>query len=150
MYRDSEPFFRAVPGFAEPAALREMNGVTMAFIGDAVYELLVRDHVLSVLNGKVQLLHKKTVSFSNAAFQSAAAKALLPTLTQEEQAVFRRGRNAHTAHTPKNKTRADYHLATALEAVFGYLYLTKQEQRISCLFQAIVKMNEEYENAKNQ
>ena len=138
------------PHYADASALREMNGVTMAFIGDAVYELLVRDYVLSAANGRAELLHRQTVAFSNAAFQSAAAKALLPLLTEEEQAVFRRGRNAHTGHTPKNKTRAEYHLATALEAVFGWLYLTGQMQRLKALFGAVVNLKEESDHADEQ
>ena len=150
MCPENETALGGLPAFAAPDALKEMNGVTMAFIGDAVYELLVRDRVLSDLNGRVELMHLKTVSFSNAAFQCAAAGALLPRLTDAELAVFKRGRNAHTGHVPKNKTRQEYQLATALEALFGYLYLTKQTGRLNELFGMIVTLNEEYENEKRK
>ena len=138
-----DELLNALPRFTPEKALSEMNGVTLAFVGDAVYELLVRDRVLSACSGRVNALHEKTVAFSNAAFQSAAAKRLLPLLTEDEAAVFMRGRNAHTAHTPKNKTRAEYHLATALEAVFGYLYIVRRTDRICALFQKITEFYEE-------
>lgn len=141
MCPENEALFSLLRG----ADLKEQNGVTLAFLGDAVYELLVREHVLSVCGGRVRALHEKTVAFSNAAFQSAAAGALLPDLTEEETAVFRRGRNAHTGHVPKNKSTAQYHLATGLEAVFGYLCLTGNAQRILELFAKIIKLNEETE-----
>ena len=150
MCPEEEAVFGGLPAFSGPDALREMNGVTLAFIGDAVYELLVRDRVLSGANGRVELLHRRTVSYSNAAFQSEAAKALLPRLTPEELSVFKRGRNAHTGHVPKNKTRAEYQLATALEALFGYLYLTKQNGRLRELFDAVTQISEEYENEKRK
>ena len=136
-----------LPAFTGPEALTGANGLTLAFVGDAVWELLARDRALNECGGRVQALHRETVAFSNAAFQSAAAKAILPLLTEEEAAVFRRGRNARPGHVPKNKTQADYHLATALEAVFGYLYLTKNLSRMRALFGAAAAL---YEAQKNE
>ena len=126
----------------------KLNGLTLAYIGDAVYELMARETILAREAGNVNRLHEKTVSFSNAAFQSYVSKALEPLLTEEEAAAFRRGRNARPGHVPKNKTQAQYHRATGLEALFGYLYLTRQTARIAELFGAVVKINEEYEHAK--
>lgn len=117
--------------------LKELNGVTLAFIGDSVYELMVRSSVLSKNHGRVQELHQKTVAFSNASFQAAAAKRLQPKLSEEELSVFKRGRNSHPGHTPKNKSQADYHLATGLEALFGWLYITNKTERLSQLFEFI-------------
>ena len=125
---------------------RDLNGLTLAFIGDGVYELLVRDYILTRCGGNVQALHERTVSFSNAAFQCEAAKKLLPTLDEEEAAVFRRGRNARAGHVPKNKTQAEYHTATGLEALFGYLYLTGRTERLETLFETVRELNEEMEH----
>ena len=135
-----------------PAAgfdLKDLNGLTLAFLGDAYYELLVREYVLTGSVGMVQDLHERTVSFSNAAFQAAAANALQPLLTETEAVYFKRGRNAHAGHVPKNKTQAQYHLATALEAVFGYLYVMGNAPRARELFRQIIQLNKEFQNGKN-
>lgn len=125
-------FPNAVPTAVPP---RQMSGLQLAFIGDCVYELLVRRHVMSLDGGGVQQLHRRAVEYANAAFQADAAQALLPALTEEELTVYRRGRNAHTSHTPKNKSEAQYHRATGFEALFGYLYLTGQTARLQTLFE---------------
>ncbi len=122
---------------------REMSGLQLAFIGDCVYELMVRAYVLSVDPGGVQRLHRRAVDYANAAFQARAAETLQPLLTEAEQTVYRRGRNAHTTHTPKNKSEAQYHKATGFEALFGYLYLTGQADRLRTLFQAAVAQTPE-------
>ena len=87
----------------------------------------------------VQALHKDAVYYANASFQAAAADRLLPLLTETEAAVYRRGRNAHAGHTPKNKTEAEYHKATGLEALFGQLYLSGEEDRLQELFRLAVE-----------
>ena len=135
------------PPQTDPAGL---NGVTLAFIGDGVYELLVRGYILQTCGGRVRELHRAAVSFSNAAFQCAAANALLPLLNEAEAEVFRRGRNAHTGHVPKNKSAAEYHAATGLEALFGWLYLKKDTARLNELFASIISMNGEIQNGKDQ
>ncbi|MCH5197546.1 MAG: ribonuclease III [Oscillospiraceae bacterium] len=119
--------------------IKELNGVTLAFIGDSVYELMVRSRILAENQGRVQELHKKTVAFSNASFQALAAKKLQPRLSEAELSVFKRGRNSHPGHTPKNKSQADYHLATGLEALFGWLYITNKTERLAELFEFIEK-----------
>lgn len=145
MYRDQNDFLDAVPRKVTGEEVRQMNGITLAFIGDAVYELMARSYVLTACNGRAQSLHEKAVALSNAAFQARAAARLSELLSEEEAAVFKRGRNAHTSHTPKNKTGADYHMATALEALFGYLYITGKRERLRELFDIISA--EEKENA---
>lgn len=125
----------ALPASAVPP--REMSGLQLAFIGDCVYELLVRGYVLSVDSGGVRRLHRRAVEYANAAFQARAADALQPLLTETELAVYRRGRNSHTTHTPKNKSEAQYHKATGFESLFGYLYLTGAHDRLKTLFDAV-------------
>ena len=140
----------AFPAFSGAGELRELNGTALAFAGDAVYELLVRDYVIAACGGRTAELHRRTVSFSNAAFQCAAAKRLLPLLTPEEEAAFRRGRNARLTHVPKNKTQAEYHLATALEALFGYLYIIKDFARLQALFAEVAALNGELYNEETK
>lgn len=140
------PEIPAPPDLSAPAG--EQNGLTLAYLGDAVYELMARNYILTRCGGKVQALHEKTVSFSNAAFQSFAAKTLLPLLDEAETAVYRRGRNAHPGHVPKHKTQSDYHSATGLEALFGWLYAQKKYDRLQTLFGVIARCNEEFENEK--
>lgn len=144
------PAVPAPPAFDGAEPPEGMNGLALAFLGDAVYELMARSFILGQSGGSVQTLHEKTVSFSNAAFQSRAAKALAPHLTEAEAAVFRRGRNTRPGHVPKNKTQADYHFATGLEALFGWLYIQKDTKRLETLFSIVVKCSEEYEHGKNQ
>lgn len=106
----------------------------LSFLGDAVYSLLVREFLLKMNNRPAGMLHKLSMGFVSAAAQAKAACSLLPLLSDEEAAVYKRGRNAHSARTPKNQTGADYHSATGLEALFGYLYLKKDNERIAELF----------------
>lgn len=124
------------------------NGLTLAFLGDAVYELMVRSAVLARSPGKAADLHKKTIGYANAAFQAEAARRLLPELTEDEKAAFLRGRNASPGHVPKNKSGADYHMATALEALFGYLYLTGQTDRLTALFARVSEEEEPYDDTQ--
>lgn len=138
------------PGLDPAADADEMNGLTLAYVGDAVYELMARNYILEHAGGSVRALHKQTVAFSNAAFQAYAAKAVLPLLTDAEAAVFRRGRNAHPGHVPKNKTQAQYHAATGLEALFGWLYLQKDTRRLNKLFAVIVSCSEGFEYEKRE
>ena len=133
-----------------PAEAGALNALSLAFIGDAAWEILARGRAMKLCGGRVRDLHRETVALSNAAFQSAAARALLPLLTEEEAAVFRRGRNANAGHIPKNKTQAEYHFATALEAVFGYLYLTADQERMRLLFGAASELYEAQKNEKKQ
>lgn len=128
---------------AEKQPYRHMSGLSLAFIGDAVYELLVRQYVLSFGEARVQDLHRETVRFVNAAFQAKAAELLSDALTEEETAYYKRGRNANASHTPKNKSEAEYHRATGFEALFGYLYLAGRFDRMEELFHIIIRCSTE-------
>lgn len=116
---------------------KELSPLNLAFIGDCVYEMLVRERLVSEANRPVNDLHRESVKFVSAKAQTAAFKKIEPLLTEEETAVFKRGRNAKTGHQPKSASVGEYHCATGVEALFGYLYLTGNNERITYLFNAI-------------
>ena len=108
----------------------EISPLTLAFVGDGVYDLLVREYLVRKANRSVGELNKIKVSLVNCKSQAEFAKILMPTLTEKELAVYKRGRNAAPKCTPKNGSVADYHSATGLEALFGYLYLADRMERV--------------------
>ena len=114
--------------------VRQMNPVSLAFIGDAVFELLVRRRLMGAGITGAGRLHRAAVEYVRAGAQSADCERVLPLLTPEESDIFRRGRNSSTTHVPKNAAAADYRRATALEALFGYLYLTGRYERVWQIF----------------
>ena len=110
------------------------NPLALAFMGDTVWDLLIRQRLLCS-QAHVNALHKQAIQQVNAGAQAEAAGRIEPHLTEEEADIFRRGCNAHSRHNaPKNQDPYAYSRATGLEALFGYLYLTKQEERIAELF----------------
>ncbi len=109
----------------------------LAFVGDAVYALYVRTHLASV-NRPSGELHKLSVEWVNASSQAKAFKVIESSLTEKEMAVFKRGRNFHTGNTPKSATGGEYHTATGLECVFGYLHLSGKTERAKELFNLII------------
>lgn len=115
------------------------NTLSLAFLGDAVYSLMVREQLVKESGLPAGKLHKKSVDSVNAAAQSEAAKKILSVLSEEETDVFKRGRNAHPHHSPRNQSEGDYHYATGLEALFGWLYLEGRSERLSELFEIINK-----------
>ncbi len=124
-------------GICEPLSEKEArmySPLTLAFLGDAVYSLLVRNMLALSANKPTGKLHKESIAYVNAAFQAQAVKELLPHLTENEEYIFKRGRNAHSAHSPKNQSDADYRYATGLETLYGYLYLCGETQRIKEIF----------------
>ena len=114
------------PGHYSPLAL--------AFLGDAVFGLLVRERLLLEANRPAAKLHRESIKQVNAAAQALAAKKILPRLTEEEAAVLRRGQNAKPAHVASGCTREEYARATALEALFGWLWLMGRFERARELF----------------
>ena len=118
--------------------IREFSALNLAYIGDTVYDLYVRTHIVKNQMGKVQALHKLASGVVNAKAQAAAATLLLPKLTQRENEIFKYGKNAKSK-PPKNMSVEDYSLATAIEAVIGYLYLTGQTERTDALFDIIIE-----------
>ena len=120
--------------------LNEMSPLTLAFIGDGVYELFVREYLVGMGNCPVKKLHARAVELVRCEAQAKILdEKLLPVFTEEERAVYLRGRNAHVGHVPKNAAVADYHAATALECVFGYLYLKGETTRLRELFCAAIE-----------
>lgn len=117
--------------------INQYSAIGLAYIGDGVYELLVRERMIAKGNFPVNQLHKKTVSFVKAAAQSEAFALIENHLTEKEMAVFRRGRNAHSNTIPKNANPSDYRRATGLEALFGYLYLLGENNRVYEIFNTI-------------
>lgn len=118
---------------------RQLSPLTLAYIGDGVYELFVREYIVSKGNCPVKKLHSRAVELVRCEFQAKAlAELLQPLFTQEEQEICLRGRNAHVSHVPKNSSVADYHGATAFECVFGYLYLSGRLDRLRFFFSKII------------
>ncbi|MBQ2952075.1 MAG: ribonuclease III [Clostridia bacterium] len=118
----------------EKQQARLLNSLQLAHVGDTVWELLVRSRML-YRGYNVRHMHREAIACVNAGAQSRAMARIWPMLTPDEADVARRGRNAHPHHAaPKNQDAADYHQATALEALVGYLYLTGQEDRLLELF----------------
>lgn len=109
--------------------IRTYSPLTLAYIGDAVYDLIIRTVVVERANRPANELHRITVRFVSAGAQAAIIVALMDLLTEEEKAIYRRGKNAKPHTTAKNATAAEYMKATGLEAVIGYLYLTDQMER---------------------
>lgn len=119
--------------------LCEISAQGLAYVGDAVFELMVRTYLVSGGTWSSGKLHEKAVSYVSAGAQAAASEVILPLLSEEELEVFRRGRNAHAGAVPKNATGEQYHAATGIEALFGYLYLLGRMERIDELFDIIVR-----------
>ena len=110
--------------------IRTYSPLTLAFVGDCIYDLVIRTIVVERGNTAPGVLHTKKSSIVKAQAQAAQADALMEELTAEEQAVYRRGRNAHSHSTAKNASIGDYRKATGLEALYGFLYLTDQTDRL--------------------
>ncbi|MGM9658299.1 MAG: Mini-ribonuclease 3 [Eubacteriales bacterium] len=111
----------------------------LAYVGDAYFELLVREKALSDGGRPSAQLNRMSRKYVTAVAQSALVNSLLPLLTEEESAVYRRGRNSNSAHPPKSAGAVEYRRATGLECLFGWLYLSGREQRARELFSAITQ-----------
>lgn len=110
--------------------LRTYSPLALAYIGDAVFDLVIRSAVVGRGNRKAGKLHQRTSHIVKAQTQAKMIEALLPCLTDEESDIYRRGRNANSPTMAKNATMSDYRKATGLEALMGYLYLADQFDRI--------------------
>ena len=108
----------------------QYGALALAYMGDCVYEIKIREFLMKQANMPVNMLHRKAKNYVSAAAQSSLAEKILPLLNEEEEGVFHRGRNAKPHTTPKNMTLADYKKATGLEALFGFLYLSGNTERI--------------------
>ncbi|HIR85623.1 MAG TPA: ribonuclease III [Candidatus Limivicinus faecipullorum] len=133
-------------GFFPEMDVRDVNKISilgLAHVGDGVYELLVRSMLCQSGHTALLDLHKSTVNMVKAAAQAAAAEKLLEVLDGDELAIYKRGRNAHVHSVPKNADIGQYHAATGLEALFGWLYLQGKLERINRLF-AVVMENSDH------
>ncbi len=119
-----------------PEALKSVSELALAHVGDAVFELLVRQELCCAKAAPMRDLHRLTVARVTAPAQAARMEKLLPLLTPEELTVYKRGRNAHTHQAPKSASPGQYARATGLETLFGWLWLTGQIDRIAVLFAA--------------
>ncbi len=128
--------------FAPNMSVTEVNRISMlglAHIGDGVYELMTRTMLCREGHTAIGELHKRTVSFVKAPAQAKAVERIIGLLDEEELAIFKRGRNAHVHGVPQGANVGEYHAATGLEALFGYLYLLGRQERLNALFSAIME-----------
>ncbi len=119
--------------------VNQLNMLALAHVGDAVYELLVRSMLCREKNAAVVKLHRLTVEKVRAEAQAEAVKKILPLLSEDELAVYKRGRNTKVNSAPHHAEIAQYHAATGLEALFGWLYLQGRTERVEALFNAIME-----------
>lgn len=110
--------------------IKSYSPLVLAYIGDCVYDLIIKSMVISNGNKSVQKLHQETSSYVQASTQSKMMRAMQPCLTEEEHAVYKRGRNAKSVSPAKNQSITDYRRATGFEALIGYLYLNKEYVRL--------------------
>ncbi len=125
-----------------------LSPLTLAFVGDAVFSLFVREMLVCQANRPVNDLHRLSVQSVKASAQAKAMRTILPMLTEKETEVFKRGRNTHTSHTPKNMSNSDYHYATGFESLMGYLYLKDEQERLHTLLNEVISALGENENEK--
>lgn len=116
---------------------KQLSPLNLAFVGDCIYEILVRETLVTDANRPVNDLHKESVKFVSAKAQTEAFEKIKNCLTEEEMAIYKRGRNAKVGHSPKSATEGEYHCSTGVETLFGYLYLTDNTERLKELFAII-------------
>lgn len=121
--------------------LEEISTDALAYLGDSVIELLVREHLVNSNITSSGSLNSRSLEFVKAGAQAEAVRNILPLLTEEEEAIFKRGRNKAGGNVPKSATVSEYRAATGMEALFGYLHLKGDTERISALFKAGYKLN---------
>lgn len=114
----------------EKIEIDTMSPLTWAYVGDSVYELYIRTHLVNTTNLKPHKLHIESIKYVKAKSQAEILERLYESLTDEEKEIVRRGRNTKNHHLPKNADVNDYMYATAFEALIGYLYLTEQKERL--------------------
>ena len=114
--------------------IRQYSPLALAYMGDCIFDLCVREYLLKQANMPANKLHQKSKALVNATSQSKMYKSLIDMVSEEEKAILKRGRNANSNTKAKNATMIDYKNATGLEALFGYLYLKGEQQRINELF----------------
>lgn len=114
--------------------LKTVSGAALAYLGDSVIEICVREHLVSLGLSTSAHLNRASLDFVRASAQAEAMKRILPILSEEETAVFKRGRNIGHTNTPKSASVGEYRMATGMETLFGWLHLSGKEERIKELF----------------
>lgn len=114
----------------DPKDVNMLNPLIWAYIGDSVYEIFIRNNLINNSNAKPHKLHLETVKYVKAKAQVETLNKIYDELTDQEKDIVRRGRNTQNHHVPKNVEAGEYAYATAFEALLGYLYLTKQDERL--------------------
>ena len=127
--------------------IRTYSPLALAYIGDCVFDMLIRTIIVSKGNMAVQKYHKKVSALVNAHAQAEMITALEPELTEEEQNIYKRGRNSKPSTMAKNASAKEYKTATGMEALFGYLYLTDQHERLIDLVKRSIEIWEENHKA---
>ena len=117
-----------------------MPPLVWAYVGDSVYELFIRTHLVNNTKLNPHKLHIEAIKYVKAKAQAEILEKLQDNLTEEEKDIVRRGRNAENHHLPKNANVADYSHATAFEALIGYLYLSKQDDRLKEILNMIIEL----------
>ena len=132
-----------------PDEAKQYSPLTLAFLGDSVYEVMVRDALLREANRPARELHTQAVAHVRAAYQAAAVGKIADMLTEDESDILRRGRNASGISVPKHATPADYRKATGFECLFGYLFLCGEIARLLELF-AVIRQSktQDHDNAE--
>lgn len=123
--------------------IKSYSGLTLAYIGDAIYDLVIRTYVVEHGNAPVNKLHKQVIKLVQAKAQANLYHTIEDRLTEEEKSVYKRGRNAKSFTSAKNADIVDYRTATGLEALIGYLYLTGQISRMLELIAPVLPSNED-------
>ncbi len=122
--------------------LIRMNTTVLAYMGDAVYEQFIREHIIDASSSDVSALHRRATGYVKASAQAMAVKALFDNLTEQEQNLVKRARNRKPVTKAKNADPLDYRWATAMEALVGYLYLDGQQQRLAQIMKEAIEIIE--------
>ena len=121
-----------------PEEVNLISPITLAYVGDCVYELYIRTKLVNETNLKPHKLHIESIKYVKAKAQAELLEKIMDKLTEEEQDIVRRARNTQNHHLPKNSNVTEYMYATAFEGLIGYLYLTKQDERLKEIFSKII------------
>ncbi len=127
----------------DEAEVNMMSPLTWAYVGDAVYELYIRTHLVNITRLKPHKLHIESIKYVKAKAQAEMLEKLDNILTEKEKEIAKRGRNTENHHVAKNATVQEYMYSTAFEALIGYLYLTKQEERLKKILEKCIEEKEE-------
>lgn len=132
--------------------VKQLNSLALAYMGDAVFEQVVREHLIRSGRVRPNILHKEATSYVSAKAQAMIVREMLDKefLSEDEQAVLRRGRNAKSGSVPKNTDVITYHHSTAFEAVVGSLYLSEQTERLKEVLQFSISFIDEQKGAQNK